>query len=192
MKEEFRTWPETRSDPRQKQEAQEHYEAQSRIVAAVLAGDRRLDTLLAEMRRLGESALYLSGTRLDNEHCLGSNDLGLAVSVLPEDGEKAADPGYHPGSTEVYVVFQGSLIMESLQEGRLHTENCGQFSVRVIPPGQCHRVRHEPERPAASLIVKTNLHHKPGVVRCRECTHFPRPEECPLHRSWRQEQGGGK
>lgn len=69
------------------------------------------------MRTKGESAIYLCGTCLDNDYGFGSNDIGTAISALPEDGDKAAEPCFHPGSTEVYIIFQGSLCIETLNNG---------------------------------------------------------------------------
>jgi len=116
-------------------------------------------------------------------------DLSIVHFLSGPIGVKGAEPGYHPGSTETYTVFQGSLVMELLDRDDVHTINSGQFAVLVIPPGQCHRIRNEPEREAASLIVKTNPHHKPGVVRCNDCTYFRDPTDCSLHRSWVDEKG---
>lgn len=183
----------------EKWKEEKRYETQTKILKQALDADgHRLDELLRLMREEGESCIYLCGGRLDNDYSFGSKDLGLAISVLPEDGEKAAEPGYHPGSTEVYVVFQGSLILELLDQGVVKTEAIGQFNVKVIPPGQCHRVRNEPDRGAASFIVKTNPHHKPGVVRCKDkegkwtCAKYLQPDECPLLRSllrsWEEEK----
>jgi len=168
---------------------EKRYDRQTDILKRALAtSNHSLDTLLHLMRSTGEAAVYLCGTRLDNAFGFGSNDLGLAISAQPQDGDKAAEPGYHPGSTEVYTIFQGSLVMELLDDGNLHAVNCGQFDVLVIPPGQCHRVRFEPEREAASFIVKTNPHHKPGVIRCNDCTYFSNPTDCSVHRSWNREK----
>jgi len=171
-------------------EGESYYDIQTDVLRKALESDcHSLDTLLRLMREKGEqaSAIYLCGTRLDSDFCFGSNDLGLAISVLPQDGRKAAEPGYHPGSTEVYVTFQGSLVIELLDNG-IVSETLGQFNVAVIPPAQCHRIRNEPERQTASLIVKTNPHHKPGVVRCADCTYYKSPDECPLRRSWDKEK----
>jgi len=145
---------------------QSRYDLQSRIIGEVLATpNRALDRLLERMRSSGESCLYLSGSRLDNDFAFGSLDLGLAISVLPEDGAKAAVPAYHPGGTELYV------------------QTCDQHAVATIPAGQCHRVRRSPTQ-AASLVVKTALRHEPAVVRCADCTYYPDREHCPLRRSW--------
>ena len=166
------------------------YRIQTQVLNEALdTEDHALDVLIRRMREEGPiaSAIYLAGGRIDNDHCFGSKDLGMLVSVLPEDGAKAAKPGYHPGSTEVYVIFQGSLVLESIQQNELHADALGQYEVRVIPPGQCHRVRHEPNREAASFIVKTNLHHKPGVVRCEDCSYYENKTDCSLWRSWKQE-----
>jgi len=161
------------------------YRRQSEIIAAALRDPgHRLDRLLELMRQRGESALYLCGTRLDSDYALGSGDLGVALSVLPEDGPKAAIPGYHPASTEVYIVFQGGLGIEALVDGALRTTPVEQHGVCVIPPGRCHRVPQQGQRQAASLIVKTNPGGKPGVVRCEDCERYPRPADCPLHRRW--------
>ncbi len=164
------------------------YDIQTRLIGDVLATPtQELQRLLTSMRTLGEPCIYLAGTRLDNNFTLGSTDLGLAISVLPEDGPKAATPAYHPGSTELYVVIQGELVLESLEDGIVRSRPYRQHDVVVIPPGQCHRVRRQPGTQAASLIVKTNLAFEPGVVRCPDCTYYPVPAPCPLHISWAQE-----
>ena len=166
-----------------------YYDIQTEVFRKALGSDgHSLNELLRLMRAKGISSVYLCGTRLDSDLCFGSNDLGLAISVLPEDARKAAEPGYHPGSTEVYVVFQGSFVIEMLDNGLIREETPGQFNVVVIPPGQCHRVLNKPEQEAASIIVKTNLHHEPGVVRCADCTCYQIPDECPLWRSWDKEK----
>lgn len=189
MKEDFPKWPDTKKTDEEKVEAQGHYDEQSTIIKeACGTGNHSLNRLIELMRERGESAIYLCGTRLDSDYCFGSDDLGTAISALPQDGEKAAEPGFHPGSTEVYVIFQGSLVMEFLEDGHLSTQNCGQFDVVVIPPGQCHRVRNELEREAASFIVKTNPHHKPGVLRCDKCSCYSDPKKCPVHTSWLREK----
>ncbi|HFE32295.1 MAG TPA: hypothetical protein ENJ17_03185 [Gammaproteobacteria bacterium] len=188
MAEDFKQWDARGEDgtPR--------YQRQSEIIKAALAQPGHgLDRLLELMRTNGEGALYLCGTRLDSDYAFGSGDLGTAISVLPEDGPKAAIPGYHPASTEIYIVFQGGLVIESLVEGVLQTTPLEQYEVCVIPPGRCHRVRHDRHRKAASFIVKTNTRQKPGVVRCEECAYYPRLDECPLYRRWLEEslQTGG-
>lgn len=164
------------------------YQRQSEIIKEALAQPGHgLDRLLELMRSCDESALYLSGTRLDSNYAFGSGDLGTALSVLPEDGAKAAIPGYHPASTEIYIVFQGSLTIETLVDGALQTTPLKQYGVCVIPPGRCHRVAQDRHEKAASLIVKTNPRQKPGVVRCAECTYYPQVEGCPLHRRWAED-----
>ncbi|PEN13182.1 hypothetical protein CRI94_11095 [Longibacter salinarum] len=164
---------------------EERYETQSELIREALASDGHgLDVLLEGMRASGESAVYLCGSRVDNDFCFGSEDVGVLLSVLPEDNPKAAVPGYHPGSTEVYVTFQGQLTMEYLDDGALQTREVKQYETAVLPPGQCHRIRPEVGRRAASLVVKTNLSHEPGVVRCDDCGYFSDPTDCPLHRSW--------
>jgi hypothetical protein len=166
----------------------ERYAAQSDIVKQALATpEHSLDQLLDLMRGTRQAAVYFSGSRLDNDYCFGSKDVGILLSVMPEDAQKAAEPGYHPVSTEVYVTFQGSL-MECLENGQVKDTLVGQNYVLILPPGQCHRVRYDGERKAASAIVKTNLGHKPGVVRCDTCEYFPDPNECPLHQRWNMEK----
>ncbi|MEN8133255.1 MAG: hypothetical protein ABFS45_24380, partial [Pseudomonadota bacterium] len=112
MKEKFQKWTSTADN------GKKHYDRQTKLIKEALATpEHSLNTLLEHMRVEGEATIYLCGTRLDSDYGLGSNDLGTAVSILPEDRLKAAVPGYHPGSTEVYVIFQGSLIMELLDQG---------------------------------------------------------------------------
>ncbi|NIP98352.1 MAG: hypothetical protein GWO24_35055, partial [Akkermansiaceae bacterium] len=95
---------------------QDDYPAQSEIVTRALSTpDHSLDELIRLMRETGQPALYLAGSRLDHDYCFGSTDVGMLLSVLPEDSPKAAEPGYHPGSTEVYIPFQGSLVIEFLE-----------------------------------------------------------------------------
>lgn len=171
-----------------KWENSERYNKQSDLIRQALAAlDHSLEALLQSMRSSGEAALYLSGGRLDNDFCFGSGDLGLLLSVLPEDGAKAGEPGYHPGSAEVYVTFQGSLTLQRLQDGQVEEKIASHNEVVVLPPGQCHRVRNGTQSRAASLIAKTNLHHKPGVIRCANCTYFANPADCALHRAWKAE-----
>lgn len=168
-------------------EGRSRYERQSAIVRNVLATPTHaLEQLLEGMRSAGESCLYLSGSRLDNDFAFGSHDLGLALTVLPEDGAKAAVPGYHPGGTEIYVVIQGSVVLEVLTDGALEVRACEQHGIAALPPGQCHRVRRSAIR-AASLVVKTDLGHEPAVVRCAHCSYYPDSGQCPLHQSWAQE-----
>jgi mannose-6-phosphate isomerase-like protein (cupin superfamily) len=166
----------------------EKYAAQSDIVRQALATPTHsLDELLRLMRRSGQAAVYLSGTRLDNEHCFGSGDVGILFSVLPQDAH-AATPGYHPGSTEFYVTFQGSLVMECLEDGQVRDKTVGANEVLVLPPGQCHRVRYDARREAASVIVKTSLSAKPSVVRCADCSYYSDPTACPLSQRWSAEK----
>ena len=88
------------------------------------------------MRSSGNTAVYLAGSRLDNDYCLGSADVGMLLSLLPEDGPKAAEPGYHPGSTEVYVTFQGSLVLEYLDADEVRESTVSAGDVHVLPPGR--------------------------------------------------------
>ena len=186
----FKKWDKTTPD------GELYYDIQTALLREALCpeGCYSLNKLLCLMREKvkegyeSTSSIYLCGTRIDSECCFGSDDLGLALSVLPEDGEKAAEPGYHPGSTEVYVTFQGSLIIELLDRGVIGRKTLGQFDVLVIPPGQCHRVRNEPEQKAASLIVKTNSHYEPKALRCEKCTYYKDSKDCPLYRSWDEEK----
>jgi hypothetical protein len=170
-------------------EGQPRYERQTEILRQALdLPGRSLDGLLHQMRTGGESAIYLCGSRLDNDFALGSHDLAALLSVLPQAGRKAAEPGYHPGSTEVHIVFQGSPVIESLIGNSLESVTCGQFSVVVLPPGQCHRVRYEAQQVAASFIVKTNPGYDPKVIRCGDCVRFSDKAQCPLHRSWEKDR----
>jgi len=165
----------------------ERYAPRSDIVRQALATlTHSLDELLSLMRRLGLAALYFFGTRLDHECCFGGDDVGMLLSVLPQDAH-AAEPGYHPGSTEVYITFQGRLVIECLENGQVRDKTVGGNEVLVIPPGQCHRVRHD-KREAASVIVKTKLSAKPSVIRCTECTYYVDPKSCPLHLRWNEEK----
>jgi mannose-6-phosphate isomerase-like protein (cupin superfamily) len=170
----------------QKWTEEERYEKQSELIRKALVSEgHALDTLLEGMRESGESAVYLCGSRLDHDFCFGSEDVGVLLSVLPEDSAKAAVPGCHPGSTEAYVTFQGHLTIEYLDHGRLETRDVEQYETVVLPPGQCHRIQPNLGRRAASIVVKTNLSHEPGVVRCAECGYFSDPADCSLHRSWK-------
>lgn len=163
----------------------ERYQKQTELVREALSSeDHAFSTLLDGMREQGESAVYLCGSRIDHDFCFGSEDIGFLVSTLPEDTPKASVPGYHPGSTEVYVTFQGRLTMEYLDNGQVRSRDVAQHEVAVLPPGRCHRVLPATDQPAASLIVKTNLGHKPGVVRCGDCEYFQEPTACPLHQRW--------
>src|ERR1043165_4432165 len=138
--------------PMSKWTNEQRYLAQSSMVRDALAApDHSLERLLTLMREKGEAALYLAGTRLDNDFCFGSGDLGMLLSALPEDGAKAGEPGYHPGSTEVYITFQGSLILECLEDKEVVPKQSGNNSVVVLPPGQCHRVKSALQTKAASL-----------------------------------------
>jgi mannose-6-phosphate isomerase-like protein (cupin superfamily) len=166
------------------------YEAQTKVVEAALkTPEHFLDNLLAAMRRTNQPAVYLSGTRLDNDYCFGSLDVGVLFSVLPEDGH-APTPGFHPGSTEVYATFQGSLVMECLENGQVVDKAVAAGEVLVLPPGQCHRVRRDPDQKAASVILKTNLRYEPDVLRCfdkdgrHQCTQYTDVTVCPLHQRW--------
>ena len=167
-----------------------NYLAQSEIVQRALAtDDHSLDDLLKRMRSTQQHAVYLSGTRLDSIYCLGSLDVGVLFSVVPED-KHAPDPGYHPGSTEMYVTFQGCLVMECLEDGQVVEKKVSGNDVLILPAGQCHRVRYNAESQAASLIVKTNLRYEPSVLRCKDndgkhqCTIYSDVTACPLHQRW--------
>ncbi|NUM46840.1 MAG: GNAT family N-acetyltransferase [Anaerolineales bacterium] len=167
--------------------APEHmYQAQTALIQQTLATPHHaLNTLLAQMRQTGQSAVYLSGTRLDHDYGFVSEDLGILLSVLPEDAPKADEPGYHPGSAETYFPFQGRLILEFLQDGAVVEKELTAYDSHTLLPGQCHRIRPSVPPQAASLIVKTNLHHRPSVVRCKECTYFSDPTQCLLHQRWK-------
>ena len=177
----FFKWAKERTD------GKKHYDVQSEIIKKALEKNS-LEKLLKSMREDGEeSAVYLCGTRIDNTFCFGSNDIGIVISVLPQDGEKVSVPGYHPGSTEVYIVTQGELVLESILNNTFKQENIVQYSVRVIPPGECHRIRKNENCNSSSLIIKTNLQHKPGVVRCSKCGYYKKAKDCPMNTSWKKE-----
>jgi hypothetical protein len=169
----------------------ESHAAQSALVSSALADpDHSLEALLRLMAANGRPAIYLLGSRLDNDFCLGSDELGALLSVLPADGDKAGVPGYHPGSTEIYTTFRGQLTMACLDADRRAVQDriSTQSEIVVLPPGQCHRVRNASMTRAASFIVKTNLAHRPGVVRCNACEYFADPSECALHNEWQAEK----
>ena len=169
----------------------EKYARQSDIVKqAFETPNHSINELIRLMRQTGEAAVYLSGTRVDNDFCFGSRDVGILFSVLPEDAH-AFTPGYHPGSTEAYIAFQGSLVMECLEDGNVRDKSVGANEVLVLPPGQCHRVRRAEQGEAASLIVKTNLSTKPSVIRCDDCTYYPDKTTCPLYQRWSSEKVEG-
>jgi hypothetical protein len=166
------------------------YLGQSEVIQRALATeDHSLDDLLNRMRDTRQHAVYLAGTRLDSTYCFGSLDVGILFSVLPED-KHAPDPGYHPGSTEVYLTFQGSLVMQCLENGKVVEKTVSSNDVLVLPPRQCHRVRYDPEGRAASVIVKTNLRFEPDVLRCKDkngshqCTKYSDVTTCPLYQRW--------
>jgi mannose-6-phosphate isomerase-like protein (cupin superfamily) len=163
-----------------------YYILQSKIIKQALAEeDHSLDFLLKCMRDNQQHALYLSGSRIDNDYCFGSLDIGMLFSILPEDGH-ASVPGFHAGSTEIYVTFKGSLIMECLEGDQLVEKKVSSNDVLILPPGQCHRVKKS-QNSAASLIIKTNLRHEPGVTRCVECTRFKGDDICSLKKKWEEE-----
>ena len=166
------------------------YRTQTDLIRKALSTDgHELDALLAGMEASeNEGTIYLCGGRLDNDYCFGSDDLGLLISKLPKGGAKAGIPGYHPGSTEIWVILQGGLTLGWLDQGALESRSCSGSDVVVIPPGRCHRALDATGREAAALIIKTNLCHKPGVVRCQGCTYFRAGAGCPLRASWFDEK----
>lgn len=170
-----------------KSEKAESYAEQSEIIKKALAtADHSINELLRLMRQTGQASVYLSGTRLDNDFCFGSSDVGILLSVLPEDAH-AFTPGYHPGSSEVYITFQGGLVMECLEDGEIREKNVGGNEVLVLPSGQCHRVRRDERLQAASLIVKASLSAKPSVIRCEDCNYYQDRTSCPLYERWNRE-----
>lgn len=164
------------------------YHHQTNLVRQTLRKGKALETLLTLMRNDKEASLYMCGSYAAHYYCLVSDDLGFLLSVLPEDSSKAATPGYHPGSAEIYVIINGSLVLQTLENGSLRNECLTQFDVKLISPGKCHRVCYEAGRVAASFIVKTNLKYHPDVVRCHECDYYTNPTECPLNRNWNEER----
>lgn len=169
-----------------KQTDSDRYAVQTKILGAALAtSGHSLDQLLAGMKEAGVPSLYLSGTRVDNDYCFGSVDLGFLFSVLPEDGPKAAVPGYHPHGVEVYVTFKGSLVLETLEEGRVTEHHVDAGAPCVIPRGRCHRVQFDTMRESSSAILKTNVGVPPGVVRCESCEFYEDRSACPLHQRWK-------
>ena len=77
--------------------------------------------------------------------------------------------------------------MECLENGKVCDKTVGAKEALIIPRGQCHRVRFDVQREAASLIVKTGLSAKPSVVRCDDCTYYQDKTACPLFQSWNAE-----
>ena len=169
----------------------EQFDKRTKIFTDTFGSGCSLDKLISLMKKENEAALYLCGKLLDDTRPHGcylvSDDLGFLFSTLPEDGTKAAKPGYHPGSTEIYVIFNGSLVIESLENGDFKEENLEKYYVKTIPPRVCHRVRKQPGKQAASFIIKTNLKYEPDVVRCDECT-LHQVDTCPLYTNWVNEE----
>jgi mannose-6-phosphate isomerase-like protein (cupin superfamily) len=146
-----------------------------------------LNAVLDLMRKTEQGTVYLSGTRLDNDFCFGSREIGILLTVMPEASRKASIPGYHPHSTETYVVFQGRLVMECLEDGNVQSYTGAGDEILIIPRGRCHRARTQVSTSSATLVVKTNLSDKPTVVRCDSCTYFSDVGNCPLHQRWKAE-----
>jgi len=164
------------------------YASQTAIIRQALdRPDHALNAVLDLMREREKGTIYLSGTRLDNDVCFGSGDIGILLMVMTEALPKASTPGYHPHSTELYVVFHGRLVMECLEDGDVRTYIAAGDEILKIPPGRCHRARAEPPTVSSSLIIKTNLGDKPGVVRCDSCAYFSDVGNCPLHQRWNAE-----
>ena len=86
---EGRTFP--KWDTVRAEDGRTHYDVQTEILDEAQRA-HSVDRLLQLMRERQEAAIYLSGTRLDNDHGLGSEELGVLLSVMPEDGTKAAVP----------------------------------------------------------------------------------------------------
>jgi hypothetical protein len=149
--------------------------------------DHALNAVLDFMREREQGTLYLSGTRLDSDFCFGSSDIGILLMVMPEASRKASTPGYHPHSAELHVAFQGQLTMECLEGGDVRSYTAAGDETLTIPRGRCHRARVEPSTVSSSLIIKTNLGDKPGVVRCDSCEYFADVGQCPLHQRWKAE-----
>ena len=168
-----------------------HFDVQTEMLGTLFSRGEMpaLSELISLMRHHGEASIYFSGRRQDHRYCLSSDELGLALSVLPEDACKAAEPGFHPGSTEVYCVIEGALSIDTLHRGgAVVNKSLTRGEILVIPPGRCHRVKRAGESDAASLIVKTNLWAEPPVVRCDNCSYYATPSGCSLHQSWQAEQ----
>src|SRR5258708_16269441 len=76
------------------------YASQTAIIRQALdRPDHALNAVLDLMRKREHGTVYLSGTRLDNDFCFGSEDIGILLMVMPEALRKASTPGYHPYST---------------------------------------------------------------------------------------------
>jgi hypothetical protein len=164
------------------------YASQTGIIRQALdRPDHALNAVLDLMRERQRGTIYLSGTRLDNDFCFGSTDIGILLSVMPEGSRKSSTPGYHPHSTEFYVVFQGQLIIECLENGDVQSYTVAGDEILTIHRGKCHRARAEPPTFSSSLIIKTNLGDKPGVIRCDSCTYFSDVGACPLRQRWKAE-----
>lgn len=84
------------------------HDSVTKIVRDVLAPESHCLSDLVDCARRGEeSFFYLARTRIDRAFGFGSNEGAIGLSVLPQEGAEAGVPGLHPGSSEVYVVFQG-------------------------------------------------------------------------------------
>jgi len=164
------------------------------IKQTLLSQETSLDKLIELMIKNAQPSLYLAGTVIDHEYFLATSDIAMSISILPLDAKKASMPAYHPNSTEAYIIFKGSLIMELAEHRSARPYTLRQYDIKVIPPGKCHRIKYEPAQSAASLIVKTNLTGDPKVVRCVDengnfaCKRHKDPSKCPLFKSWLEEQ----
>lgn len=140
------------------------------------------DTLTAEMRKSGNSCIYLMGARVDHKWFLKSKNVALGISVLPEDMNKSIKPGYHHGK-EVIVVTEGSIVIEYLVEEnskpKLITESLEELGIKEVIENQCHRIYSHPNQKATFVFLKTAPHSTKGVIRCSSCEKKYK-DICPL------------
>jgi hypothetical protein len=147
----------------------EKYLTESEIIKRALATKgHKFDSLIENMKKEKIGCLYLSGTRTDNDFCFGSDKLGFAISILPEDWEKSSVQGIHPESNEINLVIGGKVTFGQILNGQTieKTLEAGQHIEHR--KGTCHWVKSF-EGDSIIIILKTYLNKEPKVIRCAMC-----------------------
>lgn len=146
------------------------------------------------------SSIWFCGNRIEHNRCLGSEEIGWGIAVLPNSFDQFKMPQYHPHQAEIIIPICGTVRIDTYHmEGGLKQIEIqrGRQDYQVIERVICHRVK-KPEngyREAAFFYLKTNIAASPqgiGVrdlqtpeAGCRDCEyHGDDPRQCPMFQSF--------
>jgi mannose-6-phosphate isomerase-like protein (cupin superfamily) len=151
------------------------YEERQELVENAFSAGMSLQQLAAHMRLRSHnnpvlSSLYFAGADRDHPYFLHTDRVAVGIAVLPEDEPKSIIAKKHPHQTEIVVVLDGEMYLDTPTDGTWHPTDLAAGGVKVIPPGECHRIRSKENKEAAFLFIKTHPAEGPREEPCSEET----------------------